>query len=345
MILHIFGLSIFSGPFINFYRENLSEIEYYFYLTGDARKHPYSKGNDTTLLTSRAGYLKLIVRMYKADKVILHSLFDVYILLALFFNPWLIKKCYWIIWGSDLYRYREPRDSVKKIILEFIRQFVIKRMGHLVTYVPGDVELARKWYKAKGVHHSCVMYPSNVFSPILTLGPPAHKDKGAIRKILLGNSATPSNNHLSIIDKLSENDLSGWQVITPLSYGDESYAANVIRHGAKLIGQNFMPVTRLLAYEEYLSLLQGIDIALFDHDKQQGMGNIITLLGMGKTVFMRTNISSAKMLSSLGLKFFDIEKFELTEITETEKKTNIRIIADRFSKQSLTEDWKKIIAS
>lgn len=42
------------------------------------------------------------------------------------------------------------------------------------------------------------------------------------------------------------------------------------------------PIVDFMDFNEYINFLSTIDIAIFNHKRQQGMGNIITLLGMGK---------------------------------------------------------------
>ena len=46
---------------------------------------------------------KLIYLAHGSRKIILHGLFDFRLIICLFFMPWLLKKCYWVIWGGDLY--------------------------------------------------------------------------------------------------------------------------------------------------------------------------------------------------------------------------------------------------
>src|SRR6185503_12335549 len=58
--------------------------------------------------------------------------------------------------------------------------------------------------------------------------------------ILVGNSATPENNHLEVIEHLARLGTAGRKVIVPLSYGrgsgSELYAAAVRRAGERLLG-------------------------------------------------------------------------------------------------------------
>ena len=82
-----------------------------------------------------------------------------------------------------------------------MKSFVIKRMGYIISQVEGDYNLAVKWYKTKAKYYNCFFYPSSIdlnFDVSLSC---KHSDKIFI---LLGNSASESNNHIVILAKLAK---------------------------------------------------------------------------------------------------------------------------------------------
>src|SRR5690606_18092486 len=99
------------------------------------------------------GFLRILKYLYTSNKIFIHGFFSGKIVLMLFLQPWLLKKCYWIIWGADLYRYKNRKNTIKSYIYEFVRKFVIKNIGGIITHIKGDYELARKWYGAKGKYY------------------------------------------------------------------------------------------------------------------------------------------------------------------------------------------------
>ena len=64
--------------------------------------------------------------------------------------------------------------------------------------------------------------------------------------ILLGNSATPENNHVDIIDLLVENSSENVKIICPLSYGNKEYAATISKYGREHLGDRFVPLDKFL---------------------------------------------------------------------------------------------------
>lgn len=340
MNLHVFRLDKFIPPFMAFCRERLPDHDNHFHVVDNERDFPYRDGPDSHLQTSRLGYLKLFWKMYRARRIILHNLLDIHVVLFLALNPWLLKKCYWVIWGFDLYLYHQRHAGWKFRANECLRRIVIKRMGYLLTYVPGDVTLARQWYGARGVHLDCIMYPSNVFS-----APPDRPRVHGVRTLQVGNSADPGNNHLQVFEQLAGQNLEGWRVIVPLSYGDPEYSNRVVKAGEALIPGRVEALKTFLAYEDYLQLLAEVDIAVFAHDRQQAMGNIITLLGMGKTVYMKDDISSTEYLRGLGVTVFSVHTLDLRLASQQQLQSNQRIIQEQFSTSVLTAQWATILES
>jgi len=163
-ILHICTLEDkFIPPFIEFVERNFEFERHVFVLAGEIYRYPVQTRSNVILLNSRAKYFLLLTQMHVAKKIILHGLFDKNILKLLSATPWLLSKCYWVIWGGDLYHFQSRPRDIDEERYEKIRARVIRKIGHFVTYVKGDYEFAQKWYGAKGQYHECLMYPSNLY--------------------------------------------------------------------------------------------------------------------------------------------------------------------------------------
>ena len=181
MILHVAGLDKFIPPFVKLVEEEFKEENHQFWFTGASDKYPVEQSESVYVCgggiwRKLAGYAKLVKQLHSARKVMLHGLFNIRVVLVLALCPWVLPKCHWIIWGGDLYQFRKASNTWQSRIKEALRRFVIRRLGHLVTYIEGDVELARQWYGAKGTHHECIMYLSNVVDPKMTVEPDPASD-------------------------------------------------------------------------------------------------------------------------------------------------------------------------
>ena len=332
--LHIGGCDKFLPPLIELIKEEFDFNQHEFLLhsgMGKAPDYPNVKVYECKIIERMKFYIFALLKMHRADKIILHGLFDIKLVFILFFTPWLLRKCYWVMWGGDLYVYKLGRNNKNWKEREFFRRPVIKNMGHLITYIEGDVELARKWYGATGRYHECIMYTSNLYKKYSV-----PNKQGTAINIQVGNSADPSNNHLEALEKLlpfKNNDIC---IYVPLSYGDKKHAQAVIQQGQQWFGDKFKPLTEFMPFDNYLSLLGTIDIAIFNHRRQQAMGNTITLLGLGKTVYMRSDTTQWQFFKEKEIVVGDVEAINnlvILNVSENQEKVKQYFSTENFINQ------------
>lgn len=346
-VLHVMHAEKFIEPFIEFVKENFDDFEsrHSFFVWGDIRnfriKSRFNVKNSNKRNIDRLKYfLSMVLALQKAEKVILHGLFVQWHLILLFFMPWNLKKCHWVIWGGDLYTYKLSKRSLKWWINELFRRFVIKRIGHFITQIEGDYRLAQQWYGAKGEWHECFMYPSNLFQAI----PQQFLPHSGIN-ILVGNSADPTNNHAEVLNGLMDLKNENIRIYCPLSYGNQKYADRIEALGKSIYEEKFVAMREFLQFEEYSKFIANIDIAIFNHKRQQGVGNIISLLGMGKKVYIRSDVTTANYFRDIGVHvgYIDELAIELTALSPMVSVQNISKIEKYFSKDVLVRSLKKII--
>lgn len=285
--------------------------------------------------------LLMLKPLFESEKIIIHCLASPALLFYLYLFPELSRKCYWSIWGKDLYFYRTlPKKHFYHSIYEFFRRKVIKNIGHIITYSIGDYELAREWYGTKATWHKSFMYPSNLYKEI-----PYQKQKERRITLLVGNSADPSNNHFDAFKLLKKFKNEDIKIIVPLSYGNKHYAKQVIKMGKSIFNDKFTYLDELMPLNEYLKLLSNIDIGVFSHHRQQAMGNITTLLGMGKKVYLRRDVTTWRTLEDTGAKLFELSKLNLELLDSKTKDHNKNVIKNTFSEEALLRQWNNIAAS
>ena len=324
------GLDKFIVPFIDFLEANFNIDDHRFlFLHKPIYKYGMTPKMNVIWIDKQYKVFKLLKYLYSADKIILHGFWSQDLAKLLYLQPWLIKKIYWAMWGGDFY-FPEQQSQLKKKL--------IKRIKHFVTYIPGDYEYVKLKYGARGYYHECFIYPSNLYKDIKVFP----KSTSTIN-ILVGNSATETNNHIEVFEKLYLYKSEDIIIYCPLSYGNENYAKFIISKGYEMFGKKFKPLTEFLPFNEYVKFLSEIDIALFNHNRQQGMGNNITLLGLGKKVYMRSDTAQYRMFRELGVKVFDIDsEFNLEPIEEEIKKKNIEIMKSFFSEKRLKEQLYRL---
>ena len=107
--------------------------------------------------------------------------------------------------------------------------------------------------------------------------------------ILLGNSATPSNNHLDALYFLKNYEhyfSKNTKIITPLSYGNSNYADLIIDKGKDLFGDRFVHLAKMYQPEDYSKILESCGYYFMNHIRQQAGNNIAQALSMGGRVIL-----------------------------------------------------------
>lgn len=239
------------------------------------------------------GRRELFRRMKEADRVHLHGFFHIPSMIFLARHPDVAAKCNWIMWGQDLYNLTTPAKSLKSRLIRYFRTRAVRNFGFISTNVPGDYDLL---VKAMGKEYTFfkLRFAPEAIADVYKI--PSERTGGTVN-ILLGNSATVTNCHREAIDLLARFADRDILVHTPLSYGNDAYRDEIIAYGREKLGEKFVPMTEFVPHEEYYRFLSSIDVAVFAHDRQQAIGNIVPLLYAGKKVYIRSDISTWECLA------------------------------------------------
>lgn len=328
-ILHIIILDKFIPSFIDFVQDNFESSNHRFMIIGKEKyEYGLTKSHSVKWIDQKNKMFTLLSAMYEADKIIIHGLWSEPLLKILFIQPWLLKKCYHVMWGGDFY-FPEKQGWIKKQ--------VIKRMGHFITYIKGDYELVKEWYGSRGEYHECFMYPSNLYKEY-DIQSKIHETIN----IQIGNSADPTNNHLDILEKLEKYKDENIKIFAPLSYGNMEYAKNVSDKGKEIFGEKFIAMLDFMPFEKYLEFLGEIDIAIFAHKRQQAMGNTITLLGLGKKVYLDSETVQFDFFKKHDVAIFDVNNIDLETLNLKIVSENKEKIKYLFSKDVLLMGLQRI---
>jgi|SRR6056297_559549 len=354
--LHVIKNDKFTDNFILFIKNNFKFKNHFFLIIGDPNK---SKNEVSTLnydniikLNTLRNLKNLFIfekSIYKYNKIHFHGLFNWNLVKILYLQPWLLKKSNWIIWGGDLYYYEKPKNAWRKKLHEFTRKKVIKRFNEITSFIPGDYDIAKKIYNTKAIYHNAMTY--NISADNKYLDKLIKENKKENKKIVfqVGNSADSRNNHFEILKKLKEFKNRKIEIIVPLSYWDKKYRKKVINYGKKHFGTKFKPLTEFYGLKDYLKILNQIDVGIFNHKHQQGLGNITKLLRLGKKVYLNSDVSTWDYFKDIGVKVYDTKKiydenFEsIINYNSTTLKNNIKAIKKIRSTQYRVKQWKKIL--
>lgn len=135
--LYIMHDDKFIEPYIKSIEKYFNFKDHKFIILSKNNRNRYYSKKNIFLYHSKKSYFKILKELYLSDNIILHSLFVRKIIIILFFQPWLLKKCKWVLWGGDLYSYKKYKQKKKwkSKIYEFMRATVIKNIEGIITYI------------------------------------------------------------------------------------------------------------------------------------------------------------------------------------------------------------------
>ena len=167
--------------------------------------------------------------------------------------------------------------------------------------------------------------------------------------ILLGNSASATNNHLEAFDILKSLDLGNRKVVTPLSYGKPKYARMIERYGHKLLPRHFEALRDFIPLADYNKLLSSCGFVVMNHYRSQAMGNLITSLYIGAKVFLN-DTEAYQYFKKLGCNIYLIDKdlvgegkAGLTPLTQEQVDHNRQILEKELSSEILAVKLRKAV--
>lgn len=222
---------------------------------------------------------------------------------------------------------RWVKNVARRILITPIIKKAIYRINYFSSPFPEDFELLKSRLGCDwSVKYVRVFYGSVK----LTYMPGPEQVHG--KNILVGNSSTPTNNHLEIFDMLAQIDLGDRQIVAPLSYGDPIYRDAVIAYGRNLFGSRFQPIVDFMPLEQYNTFIAGCSVVVMGHRRQQGGGNAVTMLYKGAKVFLDEANTVYQYLKSKGAFVYSLHELQskeanvFTPLTEEQKRKNREVM-------------------
>jgi hypothetical protein len=335
MILNIIPDSKFT-PFLQGIFAEAAPGKHIFRVVDKNKEHPvYSRQTEYTSIVGNS-YLfskTLLDDANRASCIIFHSV-NVKYSLAASRLP-LDLPIIWRGWGFDYYPLL-VRSEVDLILPDTRRLLQKNTLSYAIKYRPAGRVAAQRIieasvgkllfprFVARANYFSCcvpddfallknnVSYFPDSFLPLNYYSSEDIFLAGAVGKmagpnILVGNSATPTNNHVEIFKTLAGLDLRNRKIYVPLSYGDPLYQKKIMRLGYELFGNAFIPLNDFMDINRYNELLSSVGYVVMGHLRQQGIGNISSALLRGAKVFMFSNNSITSYYKKLGAKIYPLE--------------------------------------
>lgn len=166
--------------------------------------------------------------------------------------------------------------------------------------------------------------------------------------ILVGNSGYPTNNHIDVFKKLAALQIGKRNVYVPLSYGGTpEYINKVILKGKEYFGDNFKPLINFMPLDDYNKIISSCGIIIFNHIRQQALGNIIPLGYHGAKIFLNSKSPVYNYFKKEGIFVFNFKEINQSKIdvllTEKESTYNKQKFFDLYSNESVKNKIETLI--
>jgi len=277
------------------------------------------------------------------------------------------SKVFWFAWGADfyskinypLYDKRTSQALLRKQIIQIIQKqywkgliinFLTKPFFRkdkfwnlgvpLIDYcspvLPNEYNYLLKIKKFKAIQIQYSYSNSKEIDSIIN----RIQNLQIGNNVLIGNSATPSNNHLDIFQRIKREELVG-KLIVPLNYGTFWYKELIKKEGKLLFGEYFYPIVDFMQKEDYFDLISSCGVVIFNHYRQQAMGNSSAMLYFGARVYLSEKSIAYQYYKSLGIHIYSLEndfakykftKLEMEKVIENREKMNNSI----YNKEKLS---------
>ena len=232
---------------------------------------------------------------------------------------------------NDTKLLQKIKDLAKKAIYKNItKEEVISRIDYFSPVLSNEYEMVKTKLQEKGIKKfpDYVYWNYGVSAHTLddNNAPTVNQDQ---KGILLGNSASFTNNHMEMLDFLKENSSRFSQIVCPMSYGNVTYGKHIEQIGKSFFDEKFISIRQFMPYEEYVEKISKTSIVIMNHKRQQAAGNVIVMLLKGATVFLREENPLFKHYKDMDVVLFSIQDLKKNPELFERRLTNEEIINNR----------------
>jgi hypothetical protein len=342
----------FANSMISFFEQNFPDAVIDYYIIDRRKEENLDDKPYIHRILSYSEFFfnsELIQKMKSCEKIIISGVFTMQYVMLFRYSKYL-NKTYFHFWGGDFYQFINAQ-SLRTRIEKIVDNFCLKRCKAIVLLLSSEKKTFINFFpftSSKAFYYAIVpngKKDDDVQCQYRKLAMSRLSD--GKKRIVVGNSATKTNEHIAVFNQLKKMNLDGVEIFCPLSYGDMSYQKQVIEEGRKIFGDDFCPITEYMNYDQYNELLLNCDVGIYNNNRQQGLGNISAMINMGKKVFIRKDTAMWESFQQYGYIMNDvsmigqISKEEFFEWSESDIQKNFEAIERK--KNDVKENWRKVL--
>ncbi|HRN91023.1 MAG TPA: TDP-N-acetylfucosamine:lipid II N-acetylfucosaminyltransferase [Ferruginibacter sp.] len=207
----------------------------------------------------------------------------------------------WMRMLKDYFSYHSRMKALYERLYNNRKTF-LSRLQYMYHWNPDDIRIIENAYKVPVAFHD-FFYDLG----LQKISPDLNKPVSDVPLIWLGNSATPTNNHLEALQSLTTFIGEKYKIFAPLSYGLSWYAKEINRRAISLHGNSFNGLMEFMPLDEYLKLIEQADVVIMNHHRSQAGANIFAFIYMGKKVYLSKKSSVHDLMVRNDILVFDAD--------------------------------------
>ena len=311
-IVHLMQDEKFTDGIVGFYNEffNNGEHEIIYFSRNKGKtciRRQFSIKQTDFNINEYKGSVASYLNKLKCDYIVLHSLFfTTKEKIELLLNKSLMKKVVWIEWGADLYSWKQESSFTGKI-KNAANYKLRESFENIVCIFPPDIDYFKNQFPDS---NSNIYYaPYNGFPVDKEFS--TYKNESRLNPhfksiepvyIQIGQNSLTTLNHIRVLKNLSKFKDENIRIILPLSYGGtKEYADEVVDYAEREFPGKVIALRKFMPKEEYFKLIEKVEIAIFDTDRQCALGNIERLFFRNVNVYLSENGVMYKYFADLGV--------------------------------------------
>lgn len=308
-----------------------------------------------------AAFDRLVGEVATYERVYIHQL-------APLMYRWIAKNKFrqlnWMTWGTDLYNlpfvkanfYERETLPLAKHRVDFSHLLYLlkvyatampfkgkaySKVDNILTWMNTEFRFATSHVQELHAAHQYFFYENQVpYEKIDAIVSSATPEENARMKLIIGNSGTPTNNHLDAIRKIHDAGVAA-DLYIPVSYGDSSYIRALKKNTGFYRGGEIHFMDSLMKFEEYVRFLYSADALVMNHLRPQGYGNIFMMMYMNKPVLLNKNNRSLPDLDQAGLVWGELDDVARLKDSSHHFENKQRVI-DLLSHERLLELYRNL---
>jgi hypothetical protein len=169
-------------------------------------------------------------------------------------------------------------------------------------------------------------------------------------RIMIGNSASFSNNHFDIFELFKQKNIKtkNIEICIPLSYGEMPDCIKKIRAKAEEVFDKIKYLDNFMSEDGFLKVLDECKVGVFNANMQHAGGTSISMLLLGKKVYLNKMSTLYKFFENINVKIYNIDSINnikdlMSPISIEDAKNNRTILIEHFGKSKVLNRYSHLL--